>query len=47
MDKESEHPLVRIAESLERVAILLEKMANPPLMVRIPDGKTKEFYADI
>lgn len=31
---QEENPLVRIADSLERMEILLMKMANPPLMVR-------------
>ncbi len=31
---EEENPLVRIADTLERIACMLEKMANPPMMVR-------------
>ena len=31
---DEEAPIVRIAEALEHIAGLLEKMANPPMMVR-------------
>lgn len=37
-------PIVRIAESLERIALMLEKMANPPVMVRYGE-QTFEFNA--
>lgn len=35
MPNEEENPLVRIAESLEKISSLLEKMANPPPMMRL------------
>ncbi len=38
MPKEEENPLVRIAESLENITTLLEKMANPPQMVRLGES---------
>lgn len=42
MLKEEENPLVRIAESLEKISSLLEKMANPPPMMRLGE-QTVEF----
>lgn len=32
---EEEAPLVRIADALEHIAKCLDKMANPPLMMRM------------
>lgn len=43
MDRSEDlHPQVRIAEALEYIAYLLEKMADPPMMVR-GNCEGKEF----
>ncbi len=33
-NKDEQNPMVRIAEALEGIAAMLEKMANPMIMVR-------------
>jgi hypothetical protein len=41
--KEEINPTVRIAEALERIADLLNKMYNPPVYIRENDRITHTF----
>lgn len=43
MNENENNPTVRIAEALERIAELLNKIANPPIYIRESDNITHSF----